>query len=319
MAAAVLAAATSAFGAGDILGQVREHLGPALSASDLLAQPGDEVSLEAGLKTALRVEGIEGKRIQFILGETIIGEARTDAGGAAAVRWKAPAAAGDYRVRIRIHPEDQPSDPIGGAELLVAVRPKETPIVVVDLDHTVVGSGFAWVLLGDAKPMPGAGIVMQRLAAKHTVVYLTHRPDFLGTLSKRWLTDNGFPLGPVLTSSIGTLVAGSGPYKSARLEALKRAFPNLALGIGDKPSDAKVYVEVGMRAILILRVDWTEDEPEKYEKLADELAALPDTVQVVTNWSQIAAICFSGASSPKREMEDRLRQTARDLRKRGRD
>jgi len=39
----------------------------------------------------------------------------------------------------------------------------------------------------------------------------------------------------------------------------------------------------------------------------------------VTNWSQIAAICFSGASSPKREMEDRLRQTARDLRKRGRD
>ena len=84
-------------------------------------------------------------------------------------------------------------------------------------------------------------------------------------------------------------------------------------------SDAKVYVDNGVRSILMFQPDWSEDEPEKFEKLADELAALPDSVQVVTNWREVAAVCFEKATFPRQNMEKRLRDTARDLRRKGKD
>jgi len=301
----------------DILDQAREKLGPVLLARDLLVEPDTEVTLEASLRTGLRLTGIEGKRIQFLLADEPIGEVRSNRTGDVALRWKAPAKPGDSVIKVRVNPQDQPAQPIEDTELLVAARKADTPIAVVDLDKTVVASGFAWVLLGDARPMAGANLVLGRLAKTHTIVYLTHRPDFLGALSRKWLATNGFPTGPVLTSTLGGLMAGSLTYKNARLEAVRQTFKNVAVGIGDKASDAKVYADNGLRSILILQVDWSDDEAEDYEKLAAELAALPDSVQVVTNWAQVSDVLFNKAAFLKRDMENRLRDVARELRARG--
>ena len=303
----------------DILDQAREKLGPVLLARDLLVEPDTEVTLEASLRTGLRLTGIEGKRIQFLLGDEPIGEVRSNRTGDVALRWKVPAKPGDYLLKVRLNSQDQPAQPIEDTELLVAARKADTPIAVVDLDKTVVASGFAWVLLGDAKPMAGANLVLGRLAKTHTIVYLTHRPDFLGTLSRKWLATNGFPAGPVLTSTLGGLMAGSPTYKNARLEAVRQTFKNVAVGIGDKTSDAKVYADNGLRSILILHVDWSGDKAEDYEKLAAELAALPDSVQVVTNWAQVSDVLFNTAAFLKRDMENRLRDVARELRARGKE
>jgi hypothetical protein len=314
-------AAGSAPGAGvaDLADQAGQKLLPALRATDLLVETGQETALEASLGTGLRKEGLEGKRIQFLLGEQILGEAKTDGAGTAILKWKAPEKAADYCIRARLNPDDQPQEKIADADIFVAARDKDTKLVVVDLDKTVVQSGFFSVLVGVAKPMPGAAVVLGRLAKDGTVVYLTHRPDFLAPTSKRWLAENGFPPGPVLTSTMTTLLAGSGPYKTARLAAVKKVFPNVMAGIGDKMSDAKVYAENGVRPILILLPDWSEDDPKKFEKLADDLAALPDSVQVVTNWQQVAAVCFEKAVFLKRDMEKRLRDTAAELRRKGKD
>jgi hypothetical protein len=321
LAAALLAggAATIPAGLGDLVDQVRERLGTVLLVGDLVVEPGQEVTLSASLRHGLRLEGVAGRRVQFVLGDTLLAEVRTDKNGDAAVKWKAPDKPGDHVVRVCLNADDQPSSAVEDVELRVATRPKDAKFAVVDLDKTLVASGFIHVLSGDAQPMPGAAAVMQRLAKDQTIVYLTQRPDFLGALTKRWLVSNGFPPGPVLTSTAGTLRIGSEPYKHTRLAEMKRTFPNLVVGIGDKFSDAKVYAASGLRPILILHVDWSEDEPEGYEKLAAELAALPDSVQVVTNWSQIASIMFEGAAFPKQDMEKRLRQVARDLRHRGKD
>jgi len=303
----------------DVLDQARAKLGPVLLARDLLVEPDTEVTLEASLRTGLRLTGIEGKRIQFLVGDQPIGEVRTNRLGDVALRWKTPAKPGDYVIKVRVHPQDQSDEPIEDTELLVAARKADSPIAVVDLDKTVVASGFAWVLLGEAKPMAGANLVLERLAKGHTIVYLTHRPDFLGAMSRKWLATNGFPAGPVLTSTLGGLMVGSPTYKNARLEAVRQTFRNVAVGIGDKASDAKVYADNGLRSILILHVDWSEDEAAPYEKLAAELAALPDAVQVVTNWSQAADALFGKAVFPKKDMEQRLRDVARDLRARRKD
>lgn len=321
LGAAVLLACggTLRAGFGDILERVRDRAAPVLVAGDVLVAPGAEVALQAGLRSGMGLGGEAGKRIQFHLDERRLAEVVSDQDGNASVRWTAPEKAGDYLVRVRLKPDDQPEKPVDDAQLLVAVRDADARMVVVDLDKTVVASGFARVLLGGAKPMDGASTVLQRLAASHTVVYLTHRPDFLGPSSKRWLTENGFPRGPVLTSSLGGLAGGSGTYKTARLAEIKRTYKNLVVGIGDKVSDARAYVDHGLNSILILHVDWSEDDPKDYDKLAAELAELPETVHVVSNWSDVAAILFDRAARPKRDMERRLRDMARDLRRRGKD
>jgi hypothetical protein len=310
-------------GTTDLLDQaiemLRQRLGPVLLARDLLVEPDREVSLEASVRTGLRLTGIEGKRVQFYGGEELLGETRTNRTGDAAFKWKVPAKAGDYVFTVRLNPQDQPDPPVRDTQLLVAARTADTPMVVVDLDKTVVASGFATVLLGEARPMAGANVVLGRLAKSHTIVYLTHRPDFLGPRSRDWLDANGFPPGPVLTSTLGGLAAGSGAYKNARIEAIRQTFKNVAIGIGDKISDAKVYADNGLLPVLILHVDWSDDEAEHYDKLAAALAALPDSVQVVTNWSQAADAIFGKAVFLKKDMQKRLRDAARDLRLRGGD
>jgi len=303
----------------DLADQATRRIFPALRASDLLVEAGQETALEAALGTGIKQQGLEGKRIEFVLAGAVLGEVRTDSAGKAALKWKTPEKPADHRIRARLHPDDQPPEPVGEAEILVAARPRNASLVIVDLDKTVVASGFFSVLAGMARPMPGAAVVLGRLARDHTVVYLTHRPDFLAASSKRWLAENGFPPGPLLTSTMGTLIGGSGPYKAARLAAIKKTFANIPLGIGDKTSDAAVYAEHGLRPILVLQPDWSDDDPKDFEKLAAELAALPDAVQVATNWQQVAAICFENAAFPKGDMVKRLRDAAADLRRRGKD
>ena len=306
-------------GVADIADQAGQKILPALRASDLLVVAGQEAEISASLGTGLRKEGLAGKRIRSFLGEQMLGEAATDGAGTAMLRWKVPEKPADYHVRATLSPADQSQEKVADADIFVAARAKDATLVVVDLDRTVVQSGFFSVLVGTAKPMPGAAVVLGRLAKDSTIVYLTHRPDFLAPTSKRWLTENGFPPGPVLTSTMTTLLGGSEPYKMARLAAVKKRFPNIIVGIGDKMSDAKVYADSGVRPVLMFQPDWSEDDPKKFEKLADDLAALPGSVQVVSNWQQIAAVCFEKAVFLKRDMEKRLRDTAAELRRKGKD
>ena len=100
------------------------------------------------------------------------------------------------------------------------------------------------------------------------------------------------------------------------LAEIRKTFTNVAVGIGDKFTDAKIYSDSGLRSLLLLQVDWTETEPKYYEKMADDLAALPDTVQVVTNWSQVASVLFDKIALPKAPIEKRLRDVAKELRSR---
>lgn len=298
----------------DIIDQARGRLGPVILATDMIVEPGQEVTLSASLRSGLKLDGIEGKRLQFVLDDKTLAEVRTNSRGDVILKWKVPDKAGNSAITVRLNPADQPSRPVDDATLLVAARPKDAPLVIVDLDKTVVASGFARVLLGDAKPMDGSAVVMQRIAKTSTVVYLTYRPDFLGPMSKRWLADNGFPAGPVLTGTVGSLVAGSGTYKNTRLAELRKTYTNLVAGVGDKLSDAKVYAESGLVSLLLLQVDWTETDAKYYDRLADDLAALPEKVQVVTNWSQISACLFEKTAFPKTAVEKRLRDVAKELR-----
>ncbi|MBS3733368.1 MAG: hypothetical protein KGY99_00380 [Phycisphaerae bacterium] len=280
---------------------------------DVLSRPGETVDLAARLRGGDFLRDRPGYVVRFRrgAGPELFKAAETDESGRAVVEFT-PEMPGDYRFTIDLAAAGFAGSPPRPQELHVACRAADEPIAVVDLDRTLVASGFQAVLVGDPEPMPGSVAVMQRLEKDHTIAYLTHRPDFFGIKSRAWLAEHGYPPGPVLLSSVSGFLAGSGAYKTEAIARLRERFSALRVGIGDKVSDALAYHENGLHSILILPMP-TGDDPEDYAELALALGRLPDAVDVVTNWDQVARAIFDGERFPARPIEERLERRARQL------
>jgi len=292
-----------------------EH-GALFSAYDTLAFAGQPVPLTVRLQRADNLQGLPGARIGIYQGAEKLGEALTDADGYASLAFTPPRD-GDYDLTgmILAVPERRFEDMlnVSAARLLVAARSAKTNIVVVDLDHTVVASGFHHVLLGTATPMAESKAVLDRIAKQYTIVYLTHRPGLLGRRSKGWLRQYGYPRAPVLLSTLRQAVGDSGSFKAGKLAELRKAYPNVKIGIGDKISDARSYADSGIQAYLIPHY---KDKPADLRKMAVEIRGLPSTVQVVHDWRQVEAGIFGGKTYPPtpfaRWMEARARRRQAD-------
>ena len=278
------------------------------TAMDALAVPSERVALRARLQGGDLLRAQPGLVVRFYRDRKLFKAAQTDDEGLATVSFT-PQKPGDYIFTVDIAPVGFSDRPPPSQELRVTSRGPQTPILIVDLDKTVVASGFQEVLVGDPEAMVGAAELLRDLSNTHTIVYLTHRPDYFGPKSKAWLWANGFPAGPVLLSSVSGFFSGSGQYKSQMLRQLQARFKNIEIGIGDKVSDALAYHENGIRAFLIYQVP-TSDDPNAFEGLADELSELPKPVQVVTGWYQIRRVIFENASFGASIAQDRLRGIA---------
>jgi len=278
-----------------------------LTTRDVLALPGEEVHLRARLQGGDLLRDRPGYVVLFSRRGRLFKAAETGEDGVASVSFT-PQKAGDYPFRVEVASAGLPQTP-PPQELLVACRTSETPIAVVDLDKTLVASGFQAVLLGSPAPMPGSVEVMRRLAEGHAIVYLTHRPEYFGTTSRAWLDTHGYPEGPLLLSSVSEFIKGSGAYKTGAIRRLGGRFPNMRIGIGDKVSDALAYHENGLTSFLIVQIP-RSDSPQPYEELATELEALPPSIHVVTAWPEIERVVFEGASYPPSRIVAMLRERA---------
>ena len=220
---------------------------------DNLTTPNQTALLQAEVRGGDLLQGQPGLAVRFYRDGKIFKVAETGEDGLASVTFT-PADTRDYEFLVQLVPAGFGSAPPASQSLLIACRKADTPIVVVDLDKTVVASGFEAVLLGKPRPMAHSQQVLDRMAKDRTIVYLTHRPEFFGPKSKRWLRANGFPRGPMLLSSAGGFLSGSGKYKTDRIADLRKTFKNVQLGIGDKISDARAYLDNGMAAVVILEI-----------------------------------------------------------------
>jgi len=93
--------------------------------------------------------------------------------------------------------------------------------------------------------------------------------------------------------SAGKVFLDSGRFKTGKLKALRRAYPNVRFGIGDKFSDTKAYVANGLMAYLIPHC---KDKPKDLRKMADRIRRLPRSARlhVVGNWYDVEAGIFGG-------------------------
>ena len=202
---------------------------------------------------------------------------------------------------------------------MVSAREKDTAFVVVDLDHTTVGSSFLMVLTGQAEPMADAQDALRTIGEQYSLIYLTHRPEEMGITTKQWLIDHDFPRAPLLMAQLSQSIGSSGEFKTERLAKIKEAFPGLAIGIGDKLSDAEAYLANGMTAYLIPHYD---DDGNDMRDMARQIDAMTksDRLNVVDTWAEIEVGIFHKISYPAAKYTQRLRRRAAELdRRRGDD
>jgi len=291
-----------------------EH-GVLFYAFDTLAYPNEPIELAANLQSIRNMKGIAGVTVAFYDGKELIDTARTDAAGLATAQWTPPKA-GNYAFTARIvkAPDGAPKamGDVTPAPLLVAARNKDEKFVVIDLDHTVVDSSFFRVLTLGAKRMADSVEVTNRIAGLYSIVYLTHRPELLTRKSKSWLKNNGYPEGPLLVSELKQALGDSGKFKTAKLTDLRKAFANVKIGIGDKPSDAHAYVDNGLTAYLIPHY---KEKPKDMRKMAGEIRRLRGRrrLHVVDGWREIEAGIFRGRKFPPETFARRLEKLAKQL------
>lgn len=294
-----------------VLGTDGEYL---LQAYDAVTVPGNPAIVQARLEEGTFLDDVQNEHLIFRGPGDFYAYVPTNDEGFATLELTARKT-GDFAFRVTVpadfsayHDRKAPAP----ASILLASRPPEQPVVVIDMDKTLVASGFWEVLTGDPKPMHDALGVVNRLSKAHTLVYLTHRPALLGPKSRAWLEQHGFPRAPLLLARKEDLLRGNLDYKKRRLEKLGQLFDDLEVGLGDKVSDMRAYLDAGMKAVLLVYLD--NPGEETYEEALEMLSKVPPAVHVVRDWQQAEAVLFEGRSYPPAQAIEDIRKELRRLR-----
>ena len=288
-----------------------EDQGYLFSGYDTLALPGEEIDVKVRLQSGSFLRDKHGVPLRFQQDGRLLGAARTDDDGYAAVRFKPPAP-GDYIVTAEAVPGSLKTASLSPVEALVSCREAGAPLVIVDLDKTLVAAGFRTVLVGDPPPMAHSVEVMNELARHFTLVYLTHRLEYFGPKSKAWLHAHGYPRGPVILADVREFLKGSGDYKIEVIEHLRQRFSGRLIGIGDKASDARAYLANGAEAFLLVRVP--EDARAKdLRAVAHSIRSAPANAQVVSDWRDVRQAVVEGTEYPKDRFVGNLLRRAAEL------
>lgn len=173
----------------------------------------------------------------------------TDADGRVSITSAAPSTAGAFPFALVV-PGDGSS-----AEGVAWVLPSGQRIVVFDIDGTLTQGDealFEQLMTGySPPPRSSASAVAQRLAAGGaSIVYITGRPDIFAGLSRAWLTQHGFPRGPVeLTATRAAAMPsedGVQQFKLTVLEALRDKGLVIERAYGNAVTDICAYAKAGI-------------------------------------------------------------------------
>jgi len=174
------------------------------------------------------------------------------------------------------------------ADQYIEVVPAGTPVVLTDVDGTLTTSEneeFFDLLSGTLPEVrPGAPAALQALAAKgYHPIYLTARPEFLGTRTQEFVRERGLPPGIVHTSLNfdGALGSAAVAFKTAELEAFAARGIVPTFVFGNTQSDGDAYENAGIQP-LDHRVFIEFDDAhggrriDSWDAIVAELEALPD-------------------------------------------
>jgi hypothetical protein len=247
-----------------------------LTAEDVLALPGERLRLRAQVERYLIRfvdPPVRGATVEFFEGEKKLGEAVTDENGRASIEIDGgPEGRRRFRVQTR-----------RAQEVLIAdALPADAPILVLDIDHTITDVStfqFAFTTNRKTHALPDAVEVIQRLAKRYRIVYLTARDhSFLGK-TRGWFQLQGLADGPVFMRRRRFWSQRPIDHKLERLAELTKGRRILA-GVGDLPNDAKAYLASGMAAYVMDPGGWVPEiegatKVRSWKELEERLAVTP--------------------------------------------
>jgi hypothetical protein len=224
-----------------------------LTVEDVVCPVGSKVRLVGKLEyrgVAVLNKGIEDRDLRFFIDGEPVGTEDTNDEGYARLKQR-------FRVEGVCHLRIEYQDRRGLSHSAVAdvfVWDRDRPVLVVDIDDTVARTRKRY-LFGPGEdrspPVPGGAEVLGELAEHFNVVYLTARPREVAAKTRRWLANQGFPAGPVLTWDIDEYEFSATEYKKDRLDDLTDRFEHVTIGIGNADSDHRAYRKRKLLTILI--------------------------------------------------------------------
>jgi hypothetical protein len=139
-----------------------------------------------------------------------------------------------------------------GASFLAFVAPDDAPLIVSDVDGTLTSSedAFAETIVAGIEPdaQPGAATAYTDATSRgYQLVYVTSRGGQYTADTRQWLSDQGFPRGPVRLSTSFITLPGDDTvdYKTQTIEALAQSLA-VVMGVGNRETDIEAYTNVGL-------------------------------------------------------------------------
>ncbi len=139
--------------------------------------------------------------------------------------------------------------------------------MICDIDNTITHFSFFSFLFKDPlREVDGAKEVLAEISEKYYIVYLTHRDKRFTAVTKSWLSDHDFPLGPVFFWSIGEDPFTSKKYKINTLEKIReKSQLDFMIGIGDKQSDIEAYKKAKIPKYFLIK------DSDDWKKIGEEI------------------------------------------------
>jgi hypothetical protein len=226
--------------------------GPVLVAEDVIVRPGGKARLVAFAERGPILglgKDLGGVRLTFQAGGAVLGDKKTGDEGKADIRCRLPAGTTGYEARATALHQDL------HAAGRVFWWDGERVIIAVDIDHTIAHTEYEELLSrheeDGSDPLKRSAQTLRDLARDFHILYLTDRTRSLLERTRQWLSGHDFPDGPVLTSESFRQMLRPGTFKEKRLRELRKEWPNLLIGVGNRPSDADAYGANDMLALVI--------------------------------------------------------------------
>lgn len=225
---------------------------PMLNLQDCIAAPDGKTILVADIRKETvfgLAKDVEHRPVRFLAGDKELGVAVGGEDGISILECTLP----DKKIETI-----QATADIDGVELRAEARvfrwdPRRV-VVVLDIDDTICRTDMDDVLFDeedDSKAFKNARETLTALTGDYELLYLTARPSFLLEKTKKWLAMREFPAAPVIVSHRKTDLLRQGVFKERVLDRLKRTWPNILIGVGDRATDADAYGEAGILSIII--------------------------------------------------------------------
>ncbi len=137
------------------------------------------------------------------------------------------------------------------------------PVVVTDIDGTISDMpDWEVPLRGEkAQAFPHSPGILNALAKRHQVIYLTARDDTFDSKTRTFLARRGFPAGPVIYNDLGLWTEAERnqfdpkAHAAFKLAQIQKMGLKVALGIGNAETDAQAYE--GAEILSYIRTDKT--------------------------------------------------------------